>query len=70
MSQNKLKTTKEEIRRSLRDKAKMQLTFAVIQILGDGDLVILSALGIDGRQEILDIFIEQCKQLKKEMSDE
>jgi len=48
----------------------MQLTFAVIQILGDGDLVILSALGIDGRQEILDIFIEQCKQLKKEMSDE
>lgn len=42
----------------------------ISSLLSEGDVIILSLMGIDGRQKILDVLIEQCEKLKKEFEDE
>lgn len=51
---------------SLENRAREEILAAIANVLGDGDLMFLSGLGIDGRQKMLDIFIEQCRLLSKE----
>lgn len=50
-------------------RAKEELLGTITRILGDADILFLSGLGIDGRQKILDVFIKQCRILKKEGFD-
>lgn len=47
-------------------RAREELLGTITRVLGDADILFLSGLGIDGRQKMLDIFIKQCKLLKKE----
>jgi predicted transcriptional regulator len=65
-----LKAMSGEIRQSLHEKARLAINDAIASVLAQGDLVILSVLGIDGRVEMLDIFIEECESIKKEIIED
>jgi len=50
-------------------KASLAIQQAILGIVGDSDIIVLSALGLDARQILLDCFIEQCKLIKKEITE-
>lgn len=54
----------------LRESAEALVPTVISKLLSDGDIMILSLMGIDARSKILDVFIEQCTKLKKELDDE
>lgn len=47
-------------------KSKEAVMKAISEILGEGDLIILSGFGIDGRQELLKALIKECEEQLKE----
>ena len=55
---------------SLRARVRNSLMSVIQDALSEGDLLLLSALGIDGRPKILDVFMEECQILKKELENE
>ena len=67
----------EEFRRLAEDcleriemSAEGLVTTVVATLLSEGDVIVLGMLGIDGRQKILDVLIEQCQKIKKEIENE
>lgn len=50
----------------LEEMARLAIFKAINQVLGGQDLLFLSGLGIDGRRKMLDVFIKECRKLKKE----
>lgn len=54
----------------LRNRVRSSFMAVMEATLSEGDLLLLSALGVDGRHKILDVFIEECQSLKKELNDE
>jgi hypothetical protein len=50
----------------LRNSARLAITRVITQTLSDGDVTILSLMGIDGKQKLLDVLIEECQKLKEE----
>lgn len=46
------------------------LLTVIAQLLSEGDVLVLGIIGIDGRQKILDVLIEQCQKLKKEFEND
>ncbi len=54
-------------RKRLAEKVKVSVMTSIAETLGEGDLIILSGFGIDGRKELLKAFIKECReQLKGE----
>lgn len=70
VSPEKIEETRRQLIQQLEIKARNSLLQVINEVLGVGDLIMLSALNVDGRQKMLDVFIEQCQLLKKEMSDD
>jgi hypothetical protein len=54
-----------DLQNELKTKVKNTVSLVLMDILKENDLLLLSALGIDGRQKILDVFIEECQALKE-----
>jgi hypothetical protein len=52
----------------LQKVAETEIRSAIIRVLGKGDIIMLSGLGIDGRTEMLDVFINECQKLKMGIS--
>ena len=50
----------------LKAKVKDAVGSVLMGVVGQNDALLLSALGIDGRAKILDVFIEVCSALKEE----
>jgi len=51
---------------NLRTAIKTAVSRLLMESLGQNDALLLSALGIDGKEKILDLFIEECQHLKGE----
>jgi hypothetical protein len=62
---SKLTTALED---NLKSKVRAALSHLLMSTVGENDLLLLSALGIDGRQKILDVFSEECRTLKEEFA--
>jgi hypothetical protein len=56
----------ETLQTELQTKVKSSIGNVLMGFLGQNDVLLLSALGIDGRAKILDVFIEVCGALKEE----
>ena len=54
----------------LSKSAQLLLVNLLTQLLSEGDILILSLMGVDGRQKILDVFIKECQKLKEEFKDD
>ncbi len=55
------------VRERVASKSKEAVLRIITEVLGEGDLIILSGFGIDGRQELLKALIKECEnQLKEE----
>lgn len=65
-----LKALVEKIDTKLAKEARGAIYDAINRVVAEGDLMVLGALGVDGRQKILDVFIEECQKLKEEFSNE
>lgn len=50
----------------LETKAREAFLKALGSVLTEGDVLFLTGMGILGRKKMLDVFIKQCKILKKE----
>lgn len=61
---------KQALLEALKSKARNSAIEALTKALTSGDLLILSGFGIDGKNVMLDIFIEECTKLKEEEADE
>lgn len=55
-----------ELQNELKAKARNAVNGLVMGLLGQNDMLLLSALGIDAKEKILDVLIEECKSLKEE----
>lgn len=58
----------EALENGLSTKVRAAVSQTLMGLVGENDLLLLSALGIDGRQKILDVFIEECGTLKEEFA--
>lgn len=66
MTQHAQERLIRDLKDSLRAKGREQILLAITTVLGDGDVMFLSGLGVDGRQELLNSFIQVCNELKEE----
>lgn len=48
-------------------RARSAFIAAMGDVLKESDVLFLTAMGICGRKKMLDVFIKQCKLLKKEI---
>lgn len=55
-----------ELEKHLQEQARLAILNAINTVSTQGDIFILSALGIDGRQKMLDLFIRECQSLMEE----
>ena len=58
----------DKMQSELKTRVRGLVTNLLIEAISEGDLLLLSALGIDGRVKILDVFSEECQTLKEEFS--
>lgn len=66
-SKEERKPLLEFTRKRLAEKVHVAVMTSIANTLGEGDVLILSEFGIDGRKELLKAFIKECKtQLKEE----
>jgi hypothetical protein len=68
-SQKAKRAIKKLLLAHLEEKARVAFLEAIASVLKDGDILFLTAMGICGKKKMLDVFIEQCKILKKEEND-
>jgi hypothetical protein len=62
-----LEQMKNKIVADLHARARMSINAAIVDVLTEGDLVILGMIGVDGRREMLNAFIEECNSLMGEL---
>ena len=60
-----LDQTKQKIESVLRQRARQALVRTLGEAMGGQELQILTALGVDGNEKLLQIFIEEASQLLK-----
>jgi len=46
--------------------AAQAITNAMNQVAGEGDFLVLGALGVDARKKILEVFITRCQKMLSE----
>jgi len=56
------------LQNELRTLVRSNVGHLLMETLKENDVLLLSALGIDGRQKILDVLIEECQSLKEEFN--
>lgn len=61
---------KEGVRRELERRSRELILELVTRTLGKGDVLLLGILGLDARNLMLSIFIEECTKLKEELCQE
>ena len=59
----------DELQLNLKERVRTSVVQLITQAVGENDLLLLSALGIDGRGKMLDVFIEECQHLKEEFGN-
>ena len=59
----------EALQTELRTRVRSSVGYVLMNILSENDVLLLSALGIDGRQKILDVFMEECQSLKEDFQN-
>ena len=50
-------------------EAETMIPSFISQLLSEGDVLILSVLGVDAKRKILDVFINQCQKLKGDLEN-
>ena len=63
-----LENVTRKMEEDLRKNARTSILQLLASVVGQNDLLLLAALGIDGRAKILDVFIEECQTLKEEFA--
>jgi hypothetical protein len=63
--EDELTRTRRLLVEQLEETVDRELFSFLSKILGDADLVMLHALGIDGHAKIMDILIDRCRQMKE-----
>jgi hypothetical protein len=58
----------DRMQEELRNRIRKALTSILMDTLQEGDIFLLGALGIDGRQKILDVLSEECQTLKEDFA--
>jgi hypothetical protein len=63
LSEAELKKTEEQILQDLRNKVRLELFRLTAECLGSHHMVILSAIGVDAEEKLLQIFLSEIKLL-------
>lgn len=66
-TQAELDATRDQMLAHLERVAEKEIMSSLIRVLGQGDIIMLSALGIDARVKMLDVFIAHSQKLKTEI---
>jgi hypothetical protein len=60
----------KDANKRIEDEARSHVLNAIATIVSSSDILVLSTMGIDAKQKILEVFIMECNKLKEEFSNE